>query len=91
MILFIAFKVILSQASLDLAFHDTLYRVQLSPAAYGVSRYVVEIFLVTNVLTATYFRFSTKPTLISTPPSDEYYKMFFVGLMDGDGSIQVNH
>lgn len=23
--------------------------------------------------------------------SDEYYKMFFVGLMDGDGSIQVNH
>lgn len=23
--------------------------------------------------------------------SDEYIKMFFVGLMDGDGSIQVNH
>jgi len=23
--------------------------------------------------------------------SDEYIKMFWVGLMDGDGSIQVNH
>lgn len=22
---------------------------------------------------------------------DEYIKMFWVGLMDGDGSIQVNH
>src|SRR6202043_2507075 len=62
--------VILSNASLDIALHDT--------------------FLI-DCLTS----FITLSTIIKNKDSkisdDEYIKMFWVGLMDGDGSIQVNH
>ena len=56
--------VVLANASLDIAFHDTVLK---STATTTVEKN----------------EYSKK--------SDEYIKMFWVGLMDGDGSIQVNH
>jgi cytochrome c oxidase subunit 1 len=64
--------VILSNASLDVALHDT---------------FLIESYSLTS--------FITLSTIIKNEDSkisyDEYIKMFWVGLMDGDGSIQVNH
>jgi cytochrome c oxidase subunit 1 len=65
--------IVLANASLDLALHDTIKK----------------FFLVTSL--------SVFPLTIienndnSKKNEDEYIKMFWVGLMDGDGSIQVNH
>ena len=64
--------VILSNASLDVALHDT---------------FLIDSYSLTS--------FITLSTIIKNEDSkisyDEYIKMFWVGLMDGDGSIQVNH
>lgn len=61
--------VVLSNASLDVAFHDT----------DGIK--------ILNVATM------MKPIIKNKNDNinDDYVKMFWVGLMDGDGSIQVNH
>jgi uncharacterized protein (DUF433 family) len=84
--------VVLANASLDIAFHDTVF--------VGIL-----IINITNFLSLTKFYkddfkfnkgknfknltfFLEKPTKIS---NKEYIKRFWVGLMDGDGSIQVNH
>ena len=70
--------VVLSNASLDVAFHDKS-----------------NLFIMTSVLLS-----STKKERLSLlrstlpkgpKPEVEYIKQFWVGLMDGDGSIQVNH
>ena len=58
--------VVLANASLDIAFHDT----------------------VLNFCSGTAL---VLPMLKKDNLSDEYIKKFWVGLMDGDGSIQVNH
>jgi hypothetical protein len=58
--------VVLANASLDVAFHDTVL----------ISSFSTTAFLINND---------------SKLSDDEYIKMFWVGLMDGDGSIQVNH
>lgn len=64
--------VILSNASLDIALHDT---------------FLIDSYSLTS--------FITLSTIIKNEDSkisyNEYIKMFWVGLMDGDGSIQVNH
>jgi len=62
--------VVLANASLDIAFHDTL--------------------LVTTI-TSIGFLAKGKRFISTIANKDEYIKMFWVGLMDGDGSIQVNH
>src|ERR1700743_1677379 len=59
--------VILSNASLDIALHDT--------------HLICKISMLPSML------YSNKDNKID----DKYIKMFWVGLMDGDGSIQVNH
>jgi hypothetical protein len=62
--------VVLANASLDIAFHDTVL----------ISSYSTVALLL--------------PAIKKNEDSkeiDEYIKMFWVGLMDGDGSIQVNH
>ena len=61
--------IVLSNASLDLAFHDTMITFSL-------------YFKNANLL-------SYKVTALKL--NNEYIKKFWVGLMDGDGSIQVNH
>ena len=62
--------VILSNASLDVAFHDTI--------KIDFCNLANLIFPIIN--------FKEDKNI-----SDEYVKMFWVGLMDGAGSIQVNH
>lgn len=64
--------VVLSNASLDVAFHDTI---NIDFCRVGQLNLVFPII-----------KFKDKNI-----NDDEYVKMFWVGLMDGDGSIQVNH
>ena len=64
--------VVLSNASLDIAFHDTIYFVSNTPLLLNKE--------------------NVKHNLTNRDINDsDYIKMFWVGLMDGDGSIQVNH
>ena len=82
--------VVLANASLDIAFHDTVFTVifsifmssflSMTNTALNLYNYIVKIGNEHNV--------SDKLDNISY---EEYIKMFWVGLMDGDGSIQVNH
>lgn len=62
--------VVLANASLDIAFHDTVLFTTYSTIGFLSKGY----------------RFISTST-----NKDEYIKKFWVGLMDGDGSIQVNH
>lgn len=64
--------VVLANASLDIAFHDTVF-----------------IVLVANLKTSSQGMASESG--LKSINYSEYLKMFWVGLMDGDGSIQVNH
>lgn len=63
--------VILSNASLDISFHDTI---------------MINFLIITPLKL-----YNIKNNEDSKLNDDEYIKMFWVGLMDGDGSIQVNH
>jgi cytochrome c oxidase subunit 1 len=66
--------VVLSNASLDVAFHDTVY---------------IEF---SNVAALTQLNLKNKnKNKNNISINNNYIKMFWVGLMDGDGSIQVNH
>lgn len=62
--------VVLANASLDIAFHDTV----------SIDSYSTVALLLPAI-----------EKNEDSKESDEYIKMFWVGLMDGDGSIQVNH
>ena len=62
--------VVLSNASLDVAFHDTVF---------------------INIKTTSALLLATVDKIDENKLKVEYIKMFWVGLMDGDGSIQVNH
>jgi cytochrome c oxidase subunit 1 len=66
--------VVLANASMDIAFHDTL-------------------FIVTNnmVSLTTSTSIENKDNKDNKISDEEYIKIFWVGLMEGDGSIQVNH
>jgi len=67
--------VVLSNASLDVAFHDINF---INNINYS---YLSILILKKNI------RYYSSNNNIDT----EYIKKFWVGLMDGDGSIQVNH
>lgn len=67
--------VVLANASLDVAFHDTIFF-----ASYSILFLLYTVAQIEN----------NKDSEISEN-NNEYIKMFWVGLMDGDGSIQVNH
>ncbi len=82
--------VVLANASLDIAFHDTIFIV-----LFG-------IFIPSFLSMATTVSFLSSDSinlkndhnvsdLFDKNNYNEYIKMFWVGLMDGDGSIQVNH
>lgn len=64
-------SICLANASLDIAFHDTVS---------------IDFYSTVALLLA-----ARPEKNEDSKESDEYIKMFWVGLMDGDGSIQVNH
>jgi heme/copper-type cytochrome/quinol oxidase subunit 1 len=67
--------IVLANASLDIAFHDTILIILFSTL-------MVHLFSI---------NYDYKMSDLSNNNYEEYIKMFWVGLMDGDGSIQVNH
>jgi hypothetical protein len=90
--------VILSNASLDIAFHDISFNSLINTATCHVSFITVNNF--STLLRSAPLPFGSRQA--SQAPQagtnketkineEEYIKMFWVGLMDGDGSIQVNH
>lgn len=78
--------IVLANASLDLALHDTtsnfLYNGTFIPIRASIKNFSLRT---TPALTG------AKQEKDNIKFNDEYIKMFWVGLMDGDGSIQVNH
>ena len=82
--------VVLANASLDIAFHDTVKTVIFC---------IITISLLIMANTGwNLYNFSLKrdnehnaTNILDNNDHEEYIKMFWVGLMDGDGSIQVNH
>ncbi len=73
--------VVLANASLDIAFHDTINFVGYSILFISTLTFVFDKKIYNDI------SYDIKNEFID----DEYIKMFWVGLMDGDGSIQVNH
>jgi len=83
--------VVLANASLDIAFHDTVFMV----IYFGIfiPCYLCMVNTELNI-SSLYFKNnddSTVRDILNKNNYIEYIKMFWVGLMDGDGSIQVNH
>ena len=73
--------VVLANASLDIALHDTiLIKLCNTIALLNSNLFIQEKKLLEN-----------KEKNIFYTSEDNYIKMFWVGLIDGDGSIQVNH
>ena len=71
--------VILSNASLDVAFHDTVLTVFFNTTKSSF------LIIINAAIIPCISNLNIKND------HNEYIKMFWVGLMDGDGSIQVNH
>ena len=67
--------VVLANASLDIAFHDKHF------ILFSLGLY---LFNITNNVT-------NENGALDYNINNDYIKIFWVGLMDGDGSIQVNH
>jgi len=86
--------VVLSNASLDVAFHDTYLT-----ESFIIIKRVFLLGMVNNkkLLHPCFLpiKGKSKNNIVAqqlmSRKNDEYIKMFWVGLMDGDGSIQVNH
>ena len=80
--------VVLANASLDIAFHDTVF-------IFFIGLILPSLFFMTKFDMSS-FNLSSNNDFCTNGLFDknnynEYIKMFWVGLMDGDGSIQVNH
>lgn len=83
--------VVLANASLDIAFHDTVL-------ILGLSILIPSLFVMikTGFDMSNYSFINNNNNCSYNDLSDdnnykEYIKMFWVGLIDGEGSIQVNH
>lgn len=83
--------VILANASLDTAFHDTwgFKLSMLIPSLFVMVKTGFEAMPSNSSLS--YNNNCSYNDLSDNNNYKEYIKMFWVGLMDGDGSIQVNH
>ena len=78
--------VVLANASLDIAFHDRILII--------INLMLNLLGLIRKLLSISGFRVNWKKDFKSIDNLDNYNKyirMFWVGLMDGKGSIQVNH
>jgi cytochrome c oxidase subunit 1 len=72
--------IILANASLDIALHDTIFL------------FLSCIIMLSNIINKKVHSTLSKDNLNDSNKNyDDYIKIFWVGLMDGDGSIQVNH
>lgn len=81
--------VVLANASLDIAFHDKVWIILLNII---FSRSSILLFMYNSKVNSNNNR--NKDYVICDNNNDDYQnyiKMFWVGLLDGDGSIQVNH
>ena len=84
--------VVLANASLDIAFHDTVWIFELSMLIPSLFVMVKTGFEATSSnYSLSYNNNCSYNDLSDNNNYREYIKMFWVGLMDGDGSIQVNH
>ena len=84
--------VVLANASLDIAFHDTVWIFELSMLIPSLFVMVKAGFEGTpSNYSLSYNNNCSYNDLSDNNNYKEYIKMFWVGLMDGDGSIQVNH
>jgi uncharacterized protein (DUF433 family) len=82
--------VVLANASLDIAFHDTGFKLSmLIPSLFVMVKKEFEATPSNSSLS--YNNNCSYKDLSDNNNYKEYIKMFWVGLMDGDGSIQVNH
>jgi len=81
--------VVLANASLDIAFHDRVLFVWF--VLFGI--FISSLFNGSTRLSPNNLNINYNNNNSGSYPnvSNEYVKMFWVGLMDGDGSIQVNH
>ena len=91
MLIYILFVsgVVLANASLDIAFHDTVLIIFFSILMADM----LNVTTIATLLYSNYFYLNNKNSTVDFNNNDynNYIKMFWVGLMDGDGSIQVNH
>jgi len=89
--------VVLSNASLDVAFHDTVLIVLFGiflPSFLSISTRVLFLSTFSINLKSDHSlpcKARVSDLFYNNYNFNEYIKMFWVGLMDGDGSIQVNH
>ena len=81
--------VVLANASLDIAFHDTVWILGLSIPMSSLFVMIKTEFDMSN--SSIIDNNCNYNDLSDNKNYKEYIKMFWVGLMDGDGSIQVNH
>lgn len=82
--------VVLANASLDIAFHDTIFIVLFVIIIPSVLIMPIKNSYMSNIIFNTKNDYNSS-VLLDSKNYNEYIKMFWVGLMDGDGSIQVNH
>lgn len=82
--------VVLANASLDIAFHDTIFIVLFVIIIPIVLIMPSKKSFMSNLSLAKKANYNSSVFLHRENYID-YIKMFWVGLMDGDGSIQVNH
>ena len=84
--------VVLANASLDIAFHDTVFIVLFS---INILNYFFTLISNKDSLSINVQAINDNLNDLTLNKEvfehNEYIKMFWVGLMDGDGSIQVNH
>lgn len=80
--------VVLANASLDIAFHDTVLIVF---SGVFISSFLIMIYSIYCIKNFSSNNFCKSNDLLFMSNYNEYIKIFWVGLMDGDGSIQVNH
>jgi uncharacterized protein (DUF433 family) len=99
--------VVLSNASLDIAFHDTVFINLLSKFIPSIFSMNIKRFYINKINFRNNHNIVTQQSCeagkdltfnqgfaashLTKDNYNEYIKMFWVGLMDGDGSIQVNH
>jgi len=87
--------VVLANASLDIAFHDTvlivLFSIFILNYFITLKSYKDSLSIKTQALNDNLSDSAGASSINEVIDYNEYIKMFWVGLMDGDGNIQVNH